>query len=187
MIKRVMDLTILLICAPFFVIPCIFIAVAIKLDSNGPILFWSIRIGQFNQPFSMPKFRSMKVDAPVVATHIFENPDNYLTRVGRFLRSTSLDELPQFWSILIGEMSFVGPRPALFSQVDLIEARTALGVDKLLPGLTGWAQVNGRDEISLGVKLRLDLEYLQKKSIFLDLKIIWLTLIKVMNSEGISH
>jgi O-antigen biosynthesis protein WbqP len=187
MLKRAMDLTILLVCMVIFAIPCLLIAIAIKLDSKGPVLFWSKRIGKMNTPFMMPKFRGMKIDAPVVATHLLANPREYLTNVGRILRITSLDELPQLWSVAVGDMSFVGPRPALYSQIDLIDARSALGVDSLLPGITGWAQVNGRDEIPLEIKVRLDAEYLQKKSFFFDIKILWLTFIKVILREGVSH
>lgn len=187
MLKRGLDLVILLICVIVFAIPCLLIAIAIKLDSKGPILFWSKRVGKSNNPFMMPKFRSMRVDAPIAATHLLENPNKYLTRMGRFLRITSLDELPQLWSICAGEMSFVGPRPALFNQWDLIEARTILGVDSLLPGLTGWAQVNGRDEISTEQKVRLDQQYLQNQSLYFDIKILCLTLLKVVSREGISH
>lgn len=187
MLKRVMDLVILLICAIIFAIPCLLIALAIKIDSKGSILFWSQRIGRRNVLFMMPKFRTMKVDAPIVATHLMKSPDTYLTGVGRFLRLTSLDELPQLWSIAKGEMSFVGPRPALFSQLDLIGLRTSLGIDKLLPGLTGWAQINGRDEIPLSHKVNLDAHYMKNQSLLLDLKILWLTFAKVVLREGVSH
>jgi O-antigen biosynthesis protein WbqP len=187
MLKRRLDQVILLICVIIFSIPCLLITIMIKLDSKGPILFWSKRVGKSNNLFMMPKFRSMKVDAPVIATHLLENPDIHLTRMGRFLRVTSLDELPQLWSIFVGEMSFVGPRPALFNQLDLIEARTLLGVDNLLPGLTGWAQVNGRDEISVEKKVFYDVEYLQNQSFLFDLKILWLTFAKVILREDVSH
>jgi O-antigen biosynthesis protein WbqP len=187
MLKRMIDLAILLICAVIFAIPCLLIGLAIKIDSRGPILFWSQRIGRFSVPFMMPKFRTMKVDSPIVATHLLRSPESYLTRVGRLLRLTSLDELPQLWSIATGVMSFVGPRPALFTQLDLIESRTSLGVDKLLPGLTGWAQINGRDEIPLGHKVKLDTYYMNNQSLFLDLKILWLTFAKVLMREGVSH
>ncbi len=187
MLKRGLDLVILFICAIVFAIPCLLIAITIKLDSKGPILFWSKRVGKSNNLFMMPKFRSMKVDAPVVATHLLENPNIHLTRVGHFLRITSLDELPQLWNIFAGEMSFVGPRPALFNQLDLIEARTVLGIDGLLPGLTGWAQVNGRDEISIEQKVCFDEEYLQNQSLLFDIKILWLTFAKVILREGVSH
>ena len=182
-----MDLTILLVCLVIFSVPCLLIAIAIKLDSKGSVLFWSKRIGKLNTPFMMPKFRSMKIDAPVMATHLLDNPKEYLTKVGRLLRITSLDELPQLWSVAVGDMSFVGPRPALFSQLDLIQARATLGVDELLPGITGWAQVNGRDQISLQNKVYFDAEYLQKQSFFFDVKILYLTFIKVILREDISH
>lgn len=187
MLKRGLDLVILFICAIVFAIPCLLIAIAIKLDSKGPILFWSKRVGKSNTLFMMPKFRSMKLNAPVVATHLLENPCVHLTRAGHFLRTTSLDELPQLWSIFVGEMSFVGPRPALFNQLDLIEARTVLGIDGLLPGLTGWAQVNGRDEIPIEKKVRFDDEYLHNQSFLFDLKILWLTFVKIILREGVSH
>lgn len=187
MLKRGFDLVILLICVIIFFIPCLLIAISIKLDSKGPVLFWSKRVGKSNNLFMMPKFRTMKVDAPVVATHLLENPKVHLTKVGHFLRVTSLDELPQLWSIFVGDMTFVGPRPALFNQFDLIESRSALRIDFLLPGLTGWAQVNGRDEISIEEKVRLDQEYLQNQSLYLDIKILCLTLQKVIYREGIAH
>ena len=185
--KRLVDLSILIIFIVIFIIPCFIIALAIKLDSRGPVLFWSRRFGKSNKLFMMPKFRSMKIDSPIVATHLLINPNIYLTKVGQFLRVTSLDELPQLWSILIGDMSFVGPRPALFSQQDLIDARSALGIDKLKPGLTGWAQINGRDEISLKKKLELEDEYLQMQSLSFDIKILYLTVKKVIIRNGISH
>lgn len=182
-----MDLTILLVCMVIFAIPCLLIAIAIKLDSKGPVLFWSKRIGKKNTPFMMPKFRSMKIDAPVVATHLLVNPREHITNVGRMLRISSLDELPQLWSVAVGDMSFVGPRPALYCQLDLIEVRSTLGLDGLLPGITGWAQVNGRDEIPIEIKVSLDAEYFQKQSFFFDVKILWLTFIKVILREGVSH
>jgi O-antigen biosynthesis protein WbqP len=182
-----MDLIILLISMVIFAIPCLLIAIAIKLDSKGPVIFWSKRIGKMNIPFMMPKFRTMKIDAPVVATHLLSNPTEHLTNIGRILRITSLDELPQLWSVAVGDMSCVGPRPALYSQLDLIEARAALGVDSLLPGITGWAQVNGRDELPMEIKVHLDAEYFKKQSFFFDLKILWLTFIKVILREGVSH
>lgn len=187
MIKRFLDLFLCVVCVMIFTIPAIVIFIAIKLSSTGPAIFWSPRVGRFNQMFLMPKFRSMRVDAPLVATDMLHNPDTYITDVGRFLRSTSLDELPQLWSILVGQMSFVGPRPALISQRELIDARSELGIDSLLPGLTGWAQVNGRDEISLINKINFDEEYLKKKSFFFDLKILLLTIKKVVIKDGVSH
>lgn len=187
MLKRFFDLIIVLICTIIWIVPCLLIALAIKIDSKGPVIFWSKRVGRFEHPFMMPKFRSMKIDAPLVATDQLSSPDFFITRVGRFLRLTSLDELPQLWSIAIGDMSFVGPRPALFSQVDLMAARKSLGIDVLLPGLTGWAQVNGRDEIPLDRKIQFDYEYLKNTSILFDMKIILLTIKKVLLKEGVVH
>ena len=163
------------------------IALAVRCTSYGPILYWSDRIGKDNKVFRMPKFRSMRINAPAVATHLLTNPANYLTPIGAFLRKTSLDELPQLWSILVGNMSFVGPRPALFNQGDLIALRKQYGVDKLMPGLTGWAQVNGRDELSIPVKVQYDVEYLQKQSFWFDMKILGLTFLKVARRAGVSH
>ena len=157
------------------------------MSSPGPILFWSNRAGQNNRLFQMPKFRSMLIETPTVATHLLQNPDQWLTPIGSFLRRSSLDELPQLWCILRGEMSFVGPRPALFNQDDLIAMRTDLGIDMLLPGLTGWAQVNGRDELPIPQKVALDLEYAQHQSFFFDLKILWMTALKVLAKDGVSH
>jgi O-antigen biosynthesis protein WbqP len=163
------------------------IAVLVKLTSKGPALYWSDRVGRNNGIFKMPKFRSMKIDTPVVATHLLPGPKSVLIPIGGFLRKSSLDELPQLWSILKGDMSFVGPRPALFNQDDLIALRTEKGVDKLLPGLTGWAQVNGRDELPIPQKVDLDFEYLQKFSFILDLKILWMTFLKVVKRQDVSH
>lgn len=163
------------------------IALLVKLTSEGPILHWSDRIGRRNRIFRMPKFRSMRIDTPAVATHLLRDAENYLTPVGSFLRKSSLDELPQLWSILKGEMSFVGPRPALFNQDDLIALRTERGVHELTPGLTGWAQVNGRDEIPIPEKVDLDAEYLERRSICFDLRILWLTAMKVLKRDGVSH
>lgn len=160
---------------------------AISLTSPGPILYWSNRVGRYNHIFRMPKFRSMRIDTPAVATHLLENPSQWLTPIGAFLRKSSLDELPQLWSILKGDMSFVGPRPALFNQDDLIALRTARGVDQLVPGLTGWAQINGRDELPIPQKVALDEEYLHKQSLLFDLKILWLTALKVLARDGVSH
>ena len=187
MLKRFFDLAIVSICVIIWIIPCLLIVIAIKIDSKGAVLFWSKRVGRFERPFMMPKFRSMKIDAPLVATDQLSSPDLFITRVGRFLRLTSLDELPQLWSIAVGDMSFVGPRPALFSQLDLITARKSLGIDVLLPGLTGWAQVNGRDEIPLDRKIQFDYEYLKNVSLLFDLKIILLTIKKVILKEGVTH
>jgi len=163
------------------------VAMAVKITSQGKVLYWSKRIGKHNSVFLMPKFRTMRTDAPVVATHLLANPDVYLTPVGKFLRTTSLDELPQLYSIFVGHMSFVGPRPALFNQDDLIELRTLAGVHALTPGLTGWAQVNGRDELPIPDKVELDKVYLQKQSWFFDLQILLRTFVKVVRREGVVH
>jgi O-antigen biosynthesis protein WbqP len=168
-------------------LPMLAIALLIRLTSPGPALFWSDRVGRRNRIFRMPKFRTMRIDTPAVATHLLQNPDQWLTPIGSFLRRSSLDELPQFWSILKGDMSFVGPRPALFNQDDLIALRTEKGVNELVPGLTGWAQVNGRDELPIPQKVQLDAEYLQRQSFLFDLKIIWMTALKVVAREGVSH
>jgi O-antigen biosynthesis protein WbqP len=163
------------------------VAMAVKITSQGKALYWSKRIGKDNRVFLMPKFRTMRTDAPVVATHLLDNPDVYLTPIGKFLRTTSLDELPQLYSIFVGHMSFVGPRPALFNQDDLIELRTLAGVHALTPGLTGWAQVNGRDELPIPDKVELDKVYLQRQSWFFDLQILLLTFVKVVRREGVVH
>lgn len=185
--KRLFDLVLALAGILVFALPLILVALLVKCSSRGPVLYWSDRVGRDNQLFSMPKFRSMRVDTPAVATHLLRDPQQYLTPVGALLRKTSLDELPQLWSILRGDMSVVGPRPALFNQDDLIALRTQAGVHRLLPGLTGWAQVNGRDTLPIPDKVALDIEYLQRKSVWLDLRIIWMTLIKVFRSDGVSH
>ena len=185
--KRAFDL-IAGVCA--VLVLCILIAlvaVAVRLTSSGPILYWSDRVGRDNKSFRMPKFRSMLVGTPAVATHLLNNPEHYLTSIGSFLRKSSLDELPQLWCILTGEMSFVGPRPALFNQDDLITLRTERGVHELIPGLTGWAQINGRDELPIPEKVKLDVEYLQRKSFWFDLKILWMTTLKVLLRDGVSH
>ena len=168
-------------------VPFIFLALLVAVTSKGPVLYWSDRVGQHNRIFRMPKLRTMKTGTPAVATHLLDNPQAHLTPVGGLLRRTSLDELPQLWSILMGDMSWVGPRPALFNQTDLIEMRTQSGVHQLVPGLTGWAQVNGRDEIALVDKVRLDTEYLQRQSFLFDLHILWLTALKVLRREGVTH
>ena len=168
-------------------VPVTLVAIAVRLTSAGPALYWSNRVGRNNQIFRMPKFRSMRVGTPAVATHLLADPKTHLTPIGSFLRKSSLDELPQLWSILTGDMSFVGPRPALFNQDDLISLRTECGVHQLVPGLTGWAQVNGRDELPIPQKVALDAEYLKKKSFWLDIKILWLTFIKVLRSDGVTH
>lgn len=185
--KRLFDLMMALAGILIFALPLILVALLVKCSSRGPVLYWSDRVGRDNQLFSMPKFRSMRVDTPAVATHLLRDPQQYLTPVGALLRKTSLDELPQLWSILRGDMSVVGPRPALFNQDDLIALRTQAGVHRLVPGLTGWAQVNGRDTLPIPDKVALDIEYLQRKSVWIDLRIIWMTLIKVFRSDGVSH
>lgn len=186
-VKRIFD-TILAACAALMLaLPIIVVAVLIKLTSKGPVLYWSDRVGRNNRIFRMPKFRTMLVGTPAVATHLLENPHKVLTPIGSFLRKSSLDELPQLWSILKGDMSFVGPRPALFNQNDLISLRTDCGVNRLLPGLTGWAQVNGRDELPIPSKVALDVEYMKMRSFGTDLKIIMLTLIKVVKRDGVAH
>lgn len=185
--KRVLDLTILVFASFILTFPAILVAILVRLTSKGPVLYWSDRVGLNNTIFKMPKFRSMKINTPAVATHLLSDPDKYLTPVGGFLRKSSLDELPQLWSILLGDMSFVGPRPALFNQNDLISMRTESGVHKLRPGLTGWAQVNGRDELALNEKVRLDVDYLQKYSVLFDIKILWITFVKVLRRDGVTH
>lgn len=185
--KRVFDLSISLIAAVFLIIPILLISMLVKVTSQGPILYWSDRVGRHNKIFSMPKFRTMRIGTPAVATHLLTDPAVYLTPIGSFLRKSSLDELPQLWSIIRGDMSFVGPRPALFNQDDLIELRTQKGVHVLLPGLTGWAQVNGRDELPIPLKVDLDAEYLKRRNLQFDLKILWMTLLKVLRRDGVSH
>jgi O-antigen biosynthesis protein WbqP len=185
--KRTFDLFLVASLSLLLVAPILTIAVAILVTSRGPALYWSSRIGKNNATFRMPKFRSMRVGTPAVATHLLKNPDAYLTPIGSFLRRSSLDELPQLWSILVGDMSFVGPRPALFNQDDLIALRTQYGVHELLPGLTGWAQVNGRDELPIPDKVKLDVEYLKRRSFTFDIWILWLTFLKVLRKEGVSH
>ena len=185
--KRLVDLILTLVVALLSLLPFFIISVLVKLTSKGPVLYWSDRVGKNNVIFNMPKFRSMKVNTPLVATHLLTDPKSILTPVGNFLRKSSLDELPQLWCILKGDMSFVGPRPALFNQDDLIALRTEKGVHALVPGLTGWAQINGRDELPIPQKVALDVEYLHHQSLFLDIKIIWLTFIKVIKQDGVSH
>lgn len=185
--KRLFDVLLALAAAIVLSLPIVVVALMVRLTSRGPVLYWSERVGVRNQVFRMPKFRTMRIDTPVVATHLLRDPDAWLTPVGGFLRKTSLDELPQLWSILKGDMSFVGPRPALFNQEDLIALRTQQGVHALVPGLTGWAQVNGRDELSIPDKVALDAEYLRRRSLWLDIRIIALTFLKVARSEGVSH
>lgn len=185
--KRSFDVVLTILAGLILCVPIVLVALLVRITSPGPVLYWSERIGVRNRVFRMPKFRTMRVDTPVVATHLLQNPDAWLTPIGGFLRRTSLDELPQLWSILKGDMSFVGPRPALFNQHDLIALRTEQGVDMLVPGLTGWAQVNGRDELSIPDKVALDAEYLRRRSLWLDIRIIVLTFLKVARSEGVSH
>tara|TARA_B100001964_G_C14106489_1_gene541793 strand:- start:94 stop:654 length:561 start_codon:yes stop_codon:yes gene_type:complete len=185
--KRLFDLILSTILIFSLLVPMLFISLLIRLTSKGPVLYWSDRIGLNNSIYKMPKFRSMKVDTPEMATHLMLNPEKFLSPIGGFLRRSSLDELPQLISILKGDMSFVGPRPALFNQDDLIALRLEKGLDKLLPGLTGWAQVNGRDELSISDKVAFEVEYMQNQSFWFDLKILWLTFLKVINKKGVSH
>ena len=187
MMKRFFDLTLAVLALVILMVPIVLVALLVKASSPGPALYWSDRVGRQNRLFRMPKFRSMRIDTPAVATHLLENPKAWLTPVGSFLRKSSLDELPQLWSILRGDMSFVGPRPALFNQDDLIALRTACGVHALVPGLTGWAQINGRDELPIPEKVRLDAEYLARKSLAFDMQILWLTFVKVLRRDGVSH
>jgi O-antigen biosynthesis protein WbqP len=186
-LKRSFDLLLVVVAIVILMAPICILGLLVYLTSTGPALYWSDRVGRDNLIFKMPKFRSMKVDAPTVATHLLVDSDSVLTPVGAFIRKTSLDELPQLWSILIGDMSFVGPRPALFNQDDLISLRKQYGVDKLVPGLTGWAQVNGRDELSIPIKVQYEVEYLKKQSFWLDMKILGLTFLKVVRRAGVSH
>ena len=185
--KRLFDLCLGLSAAVVLLLPVAVVALAVRLTSRGPALYWSDRVGRDNCIFRMPKFRSMRVGTPAVATHLLQDPDAHLTPIGSFLRKSSLDELPQLWSILKGDMSFVGPRPALFNQDDLITLRTASDVHYLLPGLTGWAQVNGRDELPIPEKVKLDVEYLQRQSLWFDIRILWLTFVKVVRRDGVTH
>jgi O-antigen biosynthesis protein WbqP len=185
--KRLFDLAVALVVAVLLALPIVLVALAVRLTSPGPALYWSDRVGRHNRIFKMPKFRSMRIDTPAVATHLLQNPEQWLTPIGSFLRKSSLDELPQLWSILKGDMSFVGPRPALFNQDDLIALRTEKGVHEMVPGLTGWAQVNGRDELPIPQKVQLDMEYLQRRSLLFDMKILWMTALKVMARDGVSH
>jgi O-antigen biosynthesis protein WbqP len=186
-VKRLFDILLALLVLLIFLLPMCLVALAIKLSSTGPILYWSQRVGRHNRIFNMPKFRSMRVDTPAVATHLLTKPEQYLTPIGPFLRKTSLDEVPQLWSILSGDMSFVGPRPALYNQEDLIAMRTERGVHTLTPGLTGWAQINGRDELSIADKVDFDTAYLRSRTFVLDLTILWRTFMQVWTRDGISH
>lgn len=187
MIKRALDICFALFAAIVFILPFLLVAVAVRLTSIGPVLFWSDRVGRNNQLFKMPKFRTMHVYTPAVATNVLHNPKQYLTPIGSFLRKSSLDELPQLWSVLKGDMSLVGPRPALFNQDDLIKLRAEQGVHLLKPGITGWAQVNGRDELPIPDKVKLDVNYMHQQSLLFDLKIIALTVVKVLCSDGVQH
>ena len=185
--KRLFDIFWGCIAALILFVPVLLVALAVRLTSKGPALYWSDRVGRNNVIFRMPKFRSMRVGTPAVATHLLVNPKAHLTPIGSFLRKSSLDELPQLWSILAGDMSFVGPRPALFNQQDLIALRTEQGVHTLVPGLTGWAQVNGRDELPIPEKVKLDVAYLQRQSLGFDIRILWLTFLKVLRQDGVTH
>ena len=186
-LKRLFDFTCSLMAFIFLAIPMMITALAVKLTSPGPILYWSDRVGKNNTIFKMPKFRTMRTDTPAVATHLLGDPDRWLTPIGKFLRKSSLDELPQLFSILTGDMSIVGPRPALFNQDDLIALRTEKGIHRLTPGLTGWAQINGRDELPIPVKVEFDEYYSKNRSFLLDMKIIFRTFVKVVKSEGVKH
>jgi O-antigen biosynthesis protein WbqP len=185
--RRIFDFCLMLFCILILFIPIVFLALCIRCTSHGPVLFWSDRVGRHNKLFRMPKFRTMRVGTPAVATHLLTDPDQFLTPIGSFLRKSSLDELPQLWSILVGDMSFVGPRPALFNQFDLIALRTEHGIDKILPGLTGWAQINGRDELPIPEKVALDKFYLKHQSFRFDLLIISRTFLKVIRKDGVTH
>ena len=185
--KRLFDFLISAILIILLAILMVLVAIAVRLTSKGPILYWSNRIGKCNVTFKMPKFRTMRVDTPAMATHLMTNPEQFLSPIGKLLRKYSIDEFPQLFSILKGDMSFVGPRPALFNQDDLIALRTKKGVDRLIPGLTGWVQVNGRDELPIPEKVELDVEYMERKSLWFELYIIWLTVIKIVRRDGITH
>ena len=185
--KRAFDFLWAALLLLLLLLPMLFIALLIRLSSPGSALHWSYRVGRGNKIFKMPKFRSMRIDTPAVATHLLTKPQTYLTPIGGFLRKTSLDELPQLWSILKGDMSFVGPRPALFNQDDLVALRSANGVDQLLPGLTGWAQINGRDELPIPEKVALDVVYLERRSLAFDIYILGLTFVRVVRRDGVAH
>lgn len=185
--KRLVDLLLAFLVVAILILPILIVAILVKLTSAGPALYWSDRVGRHNRIFKMPKFRSMRVNTPAVATHLLKDPKRYLTPIGSFLRKSSLDELPQLWSILVGDMSFVGPRPALFNQDDLVTLRTESGVHELVPGLTGWAQINGRDELPIPEKVKLDTEYLRRRSFGFDMYILWRTVLKVLRRDGVSH
>jgi O-antigen biosynthesis protein WbqP len=185
--KRLFDLSIAIFAASLLTVPILLVALAVWVTSPGPVIYWSNRVGRENRIFKMPKFRSMRIETPALATHLLQDPDQWLTPIGSFLRKSSFDELPQLWSILKGDMSIVGPRPALFNQDDLIALRTENGVHTLTPGLTGWAQINGRDELPIPQKVQLDVEYLQRQSMTFDMKILWMTAVKVLARDGVSH
>lgn len=185
--KRAFDLSVALLVSVMLGGLLLVVAILVKATSPGPVLYWSDRVGRHNRVFKMPKFRSMRIGTPAVATHLLKDPSVYLTSIGSFLRKSSLDELPQLWSILVGDMSFVGPRPALFNQDDLIALRTGFGVHELMPGLTGWAQVNGRDELPIQEKVKLDVAYLKRRSFGFDIWILWLTAVKVLRRDGVAH
>lgn len=185
--KRVFDLMLAVLAFIVLLMPVLVVGILVRFTSKGPALYWSNRVGRDNIIFKMPKFRSMQIDTPAVATHLLSNPDQYLTPIGSFLRKSSLDEIPQLWSIIKGDMSFVGPRPALFNQKDLIELRTRSGVHQLVPGLTGLAQINGRDELPIPDKVALDIEYLKRRNLILDIKIIILTTLKVLRRDNVVH
>jgi O-antigen biosynthesis protein WbqP len=185
--KRIFDLLLVALISPLLAVPALVVAIIVHFTSSGPVLYWSNRMGRNNVIFCMPKFRTMFVETPVVATHLLSRSGQHLTPVGSFLRKSSLDELPQLWSILIGDMSFVGPRPALFNQDDLIALRVQHGIHRLMPGLTGWAQVNGRDDLSILLKVQYEAEYLKRQSFFFDLKVLGMTLLKVVRQAGVSH
>ncbi len=185
--KRLLDILLVCLAAMVLFLPVLLVAIAVRFTSKGPALYWSDRVGRNNAIFRMPKFRSMRVGTPAVATHLLADARSHLTPIGSFLRKSSLDELPQLWSILAGNMSFVGPRPALFNQQDLIALRTEQGVHTLVPGLTGWAQVNGRDELPIPEKVKLDVVYLKRQSLWFDIHILWLTFVKVLRRDGVSH
>lgn len=187
MLKRYFDILVSAVMLVVTALPILMITGLVHLTSPGPAIYWSDRVGRNNKIFRMPKFRTMRIDTPAVPTHLMSNPEAYVTSIGRFLRRTSLDELPQLWSILVGDMSMVGPRPALFNQDDLIALRTEAGVDKIMPGLTGWAQINGRDELPIPVKVQFDVEYMRRMSFWLDMKIIVLTFVRVLHRQSISH
>jgi O-antigen biosynthesis protein WbqP len=185
--KRLFDVLLTFIATIFLIVPIVLVAICVLITSKGKALYWSDRVGRDNIIFSMPKFRTMRTNTPAIATHLLNDPDQWLTPIGSFLRKSSLDELPQLWSIIKGDMSFVGPRPALFNQDDLIALRTQVGVHQLQPGLTGWAQINGRDELPIPDKVKLDLEYMQRQSFGFDCYILWMTFLKVVKRDGVSH